>query len=232
VLGLDGEPLTEDFPADHLHHRGIFWAWHQVLVDDKPLGDPWVCERFHWDLVKAEPKELDSGGQLKLAVNWSSDDYTDATGKRIPVVREEATITVHRRTPAYRLLDISYTLHPLVEHVSIGGSDDPKGYGGFSVRMKLRKPMEFLTSQGAVEPTTNSISSGTWVDVRGPIGRDGSLAGIPQSWILRRSNSMQNAAYPGRHPVMLSAEKPIQFHYRLVIHSGKVDRATLDALRE
>ena len=32
LLDLDGEPLTEDFPADHPHHRGVFWAWHQVRI--------------------------------------------------------------------------------------------------------------------------------------------------------------------------------------------------------
>src|SRR5262245_20143036 len=44
LLDLDGEPLTEDFPADHLHHRGIFWAWHQVLIGDKAIGDPWALK--------------------------------------------------------------------------------------------------------------------------------------------------------------------------------------------
>ena len=34
----DGQVLTEDFPADHLHHRGIFWAWHQVYVGEKAMG--------------------------------------------------------------------------------------------------------------------------------------------------------------------------------------------------
>lgn len=243
VLGLDGEPLTEDFPADHLHHRGIFWAWHQVRVDNKLLGDPWVCERFHWDLLSSEAKATDAGGELKLVVNWSSDDLTDKAGKRIPVVREEATIVVHRRTPQYRLLDISYTLHPVVGGVSIGGSEDVKGYGGFSVRMKLRKPMQFLTAAGEVEPVREAISSGHWIDMRGPIGRENQLAGIaivqrpgttgtPQPWIIRRAGSMQNAAFPGRHPVELSTKKPLQFHYRVVIHSGNVDTAKLNELAE
>ncbi|RLA41026.1 MAG: hypothetical protein DRR42_25125, partial [Gammaproteobacteria bacterium] len=26
VMGLDGEEMTDDFPCDHPHHRGIFWA--------------------------------------------------------------------------------------------------------------------------------------------------------------------------------------------------------------
>src|SRR5689334_7263190 len=42
LLDLDGEPITEDFPADHPHPRGIFWAWHQVTIDGKAVGDPWA----------------------------------------------------------------------------------------------------------------------------------------------------------------------------------------------
>ena len=30
LYDLEGNVLTEDFPSDHRHHRGIFWAWHQV----------------------------------------------------------------------------------------------------------------------------------------------------------------------------------------------------------
>ena len=26
LYGLDGEILSEDFPADHPHHRGVFWG--------------------------------------------------------------------------------------------------------------------------------------------------------------------------------------------------------------
>ena len=32
LYSLDGEVLTEDFPADHLHHHGLFWAWPAVEV--------------------------------------------------------------------------------------------------------------------------------------------------------------------------------------------------------
>ena len=41
LYSLDGQILTEDFPADHLHHRGIFWAWHQLYTGDKRIGDGW-----------------------------------------------------------------------------------------------------------------------------------------------------------------------------------------------
>ena len=32
LFGLDGEVLTDDFPQDHYHHRGLFWAWPHVDV--------------------------------------------------------------------------------------------------------------------------------------------------------------------------------------------------------
>ena len=43
LFDFQGHEITEDFPADHLHHRGVFWAWHQVLVNGKQLGDSWEC---------------------------------------------------------------------------------------------------------------------------------------------------------------------------------------------
>ena len=37
---FEGNPLTEDFPEDHLHQRGIFWSWHQVFIDTVSVADP------------------------------------------------------------------------------------------------------------------------------------------------------------------------------------------------
>jgi hypothetical protein len=59
LYGLDGEILTEDFPADHPHHRGVFWAWHQVWLGDKKLGDSWAAQDFFWDVYDAEILTID-----------------------------------------------------------------------------------------------------------------------------------------------------------------------------
>ena len=32
LWGLNGEVLTDDFPADHYHHHGVFWAWPHVEI--------------------------------------------------------------------------------------------------------------------------------------------------------------------------------------------------------
>jgi AcrR family transcriptional regulator len=37
LYGLDGEVMTEDFPVDHRHHRGVFWAWFIHFMADIPI---------------------------------------------------------------------------------------------------------------------------------------------------------------------------------------------------
>ena len=32
LWGLNGEVLTDDFPKDHYHHHGVFWAWPHVEI--------------------------------------------------------------------------------------------------------------------------------------------------------------------------------------------------------
>lgn len=54
VHGLDGKVITEDFPNDHLHHRGIFLAWHQVYTGRKRIRDMWDCKEFIWDIEKVK----------------------------------------------------------------------------------------------------------------------------------------------------------------------------------
>ena len=59
LMGLDGQVLTEDFPEDHFHHRGIFWTWHQLLVKGQSMGDAWICQDFIWDVH--DVRVLDQG---------------------------------------------------------------------------------------------------------------------------------------------------------------------------
>src|SRR5688572_9258697 len=35
IYGMDGEVLTGDFPADHVYHRGLYWAWSHIKIDEK-----------------------------------------------------------------------------------------------------------------------------------------------------------------------------------------------------
>ncbi len=243
LYGLDGEILTEDFPADHPHHRGIFWAWHQVWLGDKKLGDSWAAKDFFWDVYDAEILTVDSQScALKLHVYWKSPLLTDADGKQRPFVKETTTIRVHRAEGDIRKIDFQIELLALKDDMRLGGSEDAKGYGGFTTRIPLPDGLAFTGTNGPVEPTTLSVEAGPWLDFSGNLGGKGKTSGLAilchssspgyrQRWILRRKGSAQNPVYPGRHPVPLSREKPLILRYRLIIHRGDVNHVNLDSLQ-
>ncbi|MFO0909036.1 MAG: DUF6807 family protein, partial [Isosphaeraceae bacterium] len=43
IYGLDGEVITDDFPRDHYHHRGLFWAWPHNTVNGREV-DLWALQ--------------------------------------------------------------------------------------------------------------------------------------------------------------------------------------------
>lgn len=217
--------ITQDFPSDHGHHRGIFWAWHQVWVGDKKLGDPWVCQDFVWDVESVRTTRLGESLSLQAAVLWKSPAHLDAAGQMVAVVREATEITVHPAEQNYRLVDFAVSLLALVDGVRIGGSEDVKGYGGFSPRIKLNPEQHFESADGIVEPAKTAIQAGSWINIADDTTGIAILSRTTNPkpndrWILRRKNSMQNVVFPGRQPVAVSKTKPTVLNYRLVIHSG------------
>ena len=243
LYGLDGEVLTEDFPRDHPHHRGGFWAWRQVWLSDMKLSDPWATLDSRWDVYDAEILTPDSQSRaLRVHVYWKSPLRTDSTGKQAPFVKETTTITVHSAKDDVRKIDFQIELLALENDMRLGGSEDAKGYGGFSIRIPLPKDLAFTGTDGPVEPTTLSVEAGPWLDFSGNFGKTGKTSGLailchssnpgyPQRWILRRKGSCQNAAWPGRDPVSLSKTKPLVLRYRLIIHRGDVTNVNLDKLQ-
>ena len=244
LFGLDGEILTEDFPADHLHHRGVFWAWHQVYVGDKRLGDSWELKDFRWDIISVEElKGLGAARGIKTEVFWKSNLWVDADGNEKRVVKEVSTIKVYPAEKTYRQIDISIALLALVPNVQLGGSEDKKGYGGFSVRMRLPENIRFTGSTGSIQAKKTPVPSENWMDFSGALGKDGAEAGLsilchPQNpkpsnqWILRSKNSMQNAVYPfpGATAVPISQTQPTVLRYRLLVHDRKFKTKDLKTL--
>ena len=235
LYGLDGSVLTEDFPDDHLHHRGIFWAWHQVWINGKRIGDPWEIKGFEQEVDEVEfMAQKDGAGILKTQVLWKSGQWKKE-GEKIPYLKENTTITIHPENGNYRKIDFEIRLLALEENLKIGGSEDEKGYSGFSVRMKLPGDVKFTGPAGEITPKITAVESKGYVDVSGSIGKNESNGGIvivdhpdnpgyPQPWILRAKNSMQNPAFPGREPVSVSTRTPLVLKYSLIIHAGKLSK--------
>ncbi len=228
LYGLDGEVLTEDFPEDHLHHRGVYWTWHQVLVGDVRAGDPWLAQRFSWRVEQAEV--LSSNDGLRLRHRWFSPDFR--AGEEA-ILEETAEVVVHPAERDVRKLDFDIRLVPLQDGVRLGGSEDDKGYGGFSVRVAMVDNLRFVSRDGSVEPQRLAMDLGDWVDFSGDFTGSGQQSGVailvhpgtagyPQSWILRSpaSPSMQNPVWPGAAPLSLQKGEQVRLRYRLVVHRG------------
>src|SRR5690606_39283279 len=90
---LQGKVITEDFPEDHKHHRGIFWTWHQVVVNGQPMGDAWECKDFSWDVKDVIADQVGENLQLQIKTHWGSPHYKP-NGQELPFVEEYTKITI------------------------------------------------------------------------------------------------------------------------------------------
>jgi hypothetical protein len=233
LWGIDGTVLTEDFPADHLHHRGIFWAWHQIWIDGKRIGDGWEIKDFEQKVIEVEYFSKKGGiAVLNTEVNWKSELWKKQ-GKKVPYLKEKTTISIHPKTGNYRKIDFEISLLALADNLSIGGSEDVKGYSGFSVRMVLPDDVNFIGVNGEIKPQNEAVQSTGYVNVYGSVGKNNNDGGIvmidnpqnpgyPQPWILRKQRSMQNAAFPGNTKYPVSNQQPLILKYSLLVYSGKL----------
>ncbi len=195
LFGLRGEVLTEDFPADHLHHHGVFWAWHQLYVGSQRMGDGWIQENLAWDVRDVAMQEGEQSSAIRAHVLWTSP--LDSEGPAEPVVEETTTIRAHpavdRGEGPFREIDFTIELRALVDSVRIGGSEDEKGYGGFSMRIRLPDDVRFVGRDGPVEPQVTAVDAGPWLDVSGTLGSSPARA-TPESAISNSPAGPSNSA--------------------------------------
>lgn len=236
LWGPENTRLTEDFPADHLHQRGVFWAWHQLFIDGKQVSDGWELKNFEQKITDFEYRMKHGQGQINTQVEWLSPLWKDG---REAYLKEETQITIYPADKNFRRLDFEIRLKALTDRVSIGGSADEKGYGGFSVRLKLPADVAFSGENGPVEPQNTAVDAGRFVNISGSFLKNGKQGGVVMysnpanpapstKWILRKSASMQNAAFPGREQIAIPFDQPLVLKYSLLIYQGEMSRRQIE----
>jgi hypothetical protein len=229
IYAPDGAVLTEDRPADHLHQRGAFWSWHQVIVDGKSVADGWFMKglTFH---VREKRFKSDSGNGGTLVVN--ADWIVNSAPEVAYVARETTKVRVYALKDGARRIDFDTVITARSETLALGGSDDAKGYGGFSVRLIKPDRLNFGSGGEAVTPAVGPVEAGkamgfAWTQGGGTPG-DGVPAwtvglacranGAPITrWILRKELSMQNCVFPGRAPFVLKKGETLRLQSTLII---------------
>jgi L-alanine-DL-glutamate epimerase-like enolase superfamily enzyme len=213
-----GIVVTDDFPRDHFHHRGLSWMWPVVRVEGKEY-DPWECRpgmqaRFvRWLAREAGP------GTARLAVEngWF-------IGER-KVVKETVEITARPGAANRRTLDLALSFEAVEVPVDIAGTQDlGKGYGGLSFRFAPREDTVITTDTGREKEDTNLVPH-PWAELTGTYdGRratarvdiDPGNPAFPNGWCLRHYGFL-GVNYPGLKPITLVPGKPLVSGYRVTL---------------
>lgn len=221
LYDLDGTVLTDDFPKDHLHHRGLFWAWPEVKVGESTY-DPWACQgiqhRFEdWLAQEAGP----ICAVLGVQVGWY-------LGER-RVVRERVWLWTYRADEVGRILDVALSLEAEDEPVPLRGRSPDKGYGGFTLRFAPFRDASIVTPQGRLAQDGVHVRL-PWADFSARFRADETFSGAalfdhpqnphhPTPWLLRYYGVL-NPEWPALEWATLERGKPMTLRYRVWIHRG------------
>lgn len=221
VYAPDGTVVTDDFPKDHFHHRGIFWAW-PIVRSGGVKYDPWlVDENLKSRFVRWLARDARSGS-AKLAVEngWFA-------GER-KLVRELVEITAYPAAGMSRAIDFLVSLDAAGPAVELEGEPaQEKGYGGFSVRFAPRQRTVITTDKG-VEARDTDMVPHPWAQLEGDFGGkraglridiDPANRGYPNGWCLRHYGFL-GVNFPGRKTFTIEPKAPLVLKYRVTVYAA------------
>lgn len=224
ILGLDGETFTEDFPADHYHHRGYFFAWPGIFLGDQRY-DMWhiIGIRTIFERVLAM-EEGPVFALLTIQNGW----YTNTR----KVMDEICEIKVWKSDGIGQALDIRYIWTPL-EPIKIGPKDS-KGYGGVNFRFPSRQNTVVTNIDGI--QTTSDLLKSPWVDLSGRFENRESISGVTimnhpsnlepnPGWIIRSADDYGfiGISWPGIDTFEFQPGNTYQNLYRFWLHRGDIN---------
>ncbi|MGC6458286.1 MAG: PmoA family protein [Akkermansiaceae bacterium] len=200
VFSPGGQEVSGDFPEDHPHQHGLFFAWTRAKFDDKQV-DFWnlAKETGRVEFRRVEGKEI---GEKHLSFSVKHAFVARKGHERRDVIHENWTVTVHETTGDHFLFDLSS------EQECVAGKPLilPKyKYGGMAFRGNAQwlitkeggKTVNFLTSEGK-DRVKGNHSRPNWVAMTGKIDEQ-------DTTIIVMGHS-KNFRAP--QPVRLHPEKP------------------------
>jgi hypothetical protein len=198
IWSPEGVVLTDDFPADHYHHRGLFWAW-TVVETGRGKYDLWMLKRIAPSSMSVS---VESGNSV---ARFRARNRISVPGEE-PIMREEVSITARPARDGVREFDIELELAAVSGPVVLRGSQERgKSYGGVSVRFAPRKQTAIRTDRGPL-PKDDDLTKYAWAELEGQFegGRaalrltsHSANPGHPQQWVLRNYGFI-GASFPGR----------------------------------
>ena len=222
LYSLGGEVLTDDFPADHLHHHGLFWAWPVVKTRGVATGN-WQPGRpsLSHHFVRWREREVRDG-----AVRLRAENAWRLYGGEV-VAEETVQILVHPADGDGRAIDMELRIIPVGGPLELRGSpEDNKGYGGLCFRGNPSfRGAALTTDLGPLEEDSTDRRF-RWADVSTPdkgvaIFVSENHPGFPTTWLVRNSYAgILNPSWPGLEGAVLTPGKPATLRYCVYVHRG------------
>jgi hypothetical protein len=220
----DGTALTEDKPGDHPHQRGLWWAWMKVQADGKSVADGWYMKNLTYSVrEKRFLGDAEGGGTLTVEVDWIVNSGDELTY----VAREVTKVTVRPLKSGVRRLEFDTAITSRVDALGLGGSEDDRGFGGFSIRLVDPEHLTFASGGKTLIPNGSVLDAGQSMGFAwsgGPnlpawtVGLACKANGQAVTrWMLYNDRSMQNCVFPGRAPVILKKDQTLRLQETVVI---------------
>ncbi len=231
IHGLDGEVLTDDFPKDHYHHRGLFWSWPHVGIGEKDY-DLWALSGIQHRFGRWLAREAgEKSAVLEVENGWYVGEER--------VMRERIRLTVYAAAADERNIDLDCTWVPEARPIRLSGAEG-KSYGGITLRYAPGTNTVIATPQGR-QAEDLYITKLPWADLSrrfeaGPAGGGGPITSgaalfiapdhpdYPPTWLTRHYGVLC-VGWPGVKAREFPAGEPIRCRYRVWIHRGEADPA-------
>jgi hypothetical protein len=240
LYGPSGELLTEDYPADHVHHRPVAWAWATITWNGETRDMFGIRTPYQGEYVgvaKTRPVRMarvESGpyfAVLEAESRWMWDDAT-------PIAEENAVIRAYALTRQMRVIDFEITVEAVVDGLRIGGRVGG-GYSGFTLRMAPAEDPRFEPHLDAEGAPLRRAWADYAADFEGAAGRSGvallqhrTNPDYPSGWRIYPQLHFFQPLFPGDRLIPLPKGKPLALEYRLIVHKGEFETDTLAALWE
>ena len=220
----DGTALTEDKPGDHPHQRGLWWAWMKVQLDGKTAADGWYMKNLSY-LVREKRflGDAEGGGALTLEVDW----LVNSGPELAYVAREVTKVTVRPLKAGVRRVEFDTTITSRVDALGLGGSEDDRGFGGFSMRLVDPEHLTFSSGGKTITPNGAAINAGAAMGFAWSGGSNAPAWTVGLTckangqavtrWMLYNDRSMQNCVFPGRAPLILKKDQALRLEETVVI---------------
>jgi hypothetical protein len=236
-----GKLITDDFPPNHIHHHGVWWAWTNTEFDGRKPD--------FWNMgdgkgrVEFVALEGTWGGPVHGGFR-SRHRFVDLTAPSAVTALNE-TWDVRTYVPSGDA--VKYWMFDLVSEQECATTNALKlpenRYGGIGIRGNWawngKDKTMFLTSEGETDREKGHATRGRWCDMGGMV--DGSRVGIailghpdnfraPQPMRIHPTEPFFNFAPQQAGDMEIKPGDKYVSRYRFVVHDGPPDKAELDRL--